>query len=441
MFISFGHITKKHILFLILPTVMVIRRYVSKKIELDEANNMFYIGFIQLFGRSLNGILWIVLERRTMSIQKEVPNNEEKETSTPNQNLLPQNNSDTPNKDEAKCKTNIQRESNYPNKTKKKISQKIFLLLLVCFLDFFSVICNTILRQIELLQQQSVRLVSLTIVLRTFAIAFFSHFIIKNIKMYIHHYLSIVIILIVVVVIHFISYFTDKDEEYVIKILLNIFPELLFSIMYVCAAKYLSKTTGNIYKLLFIDGIIGIVLSILLQIIAFFTIPCDFIQKSGVLIKNAPYCDGKNIKTLIENFKFGKFDFGHSVLLIIVSFIETWLIWLLVISFSVNHFAAIHPIPLFIDFIISQKDNDDFNTVDYIMFILGSVIIIFMIFVYNEMIILKFCGLDTNVEIDKRGILDAKCDFQEDIEEIHIKADENYLIDEEDIGRISTLNE
>ena len=40
-----------------------------------------------------------------------------------------------------------------------------------------------------------------------------------------------------------------------------------------------------------------------------------------------------------------------SILLIIVHFCETWSIWLLIVNFSVNHYAAFNSISLFFNFI------------------------------------------------------------------------------------------
>ena len=89
-----------------------------------------------------------------------------------------------------------------------------------------------------------------------------------------------------------------------------ILPELLFSVMYVFGAKYLSISKGNIFKLLLIEGIMGMILSILLQIIAYFFIPCKSIQESRFFIGKVPFCDNDpehRIKTMIKIFDFEEF--------------------------------------------------------------------------------------------------------------------------------------
>ena len=229
--------------------------------------------------------------------------------------------------------------------------------------------------------------------------------------MYSHHYLSIIIILITVIPIHIISIFTENYEDYFSIVGLMFLPELLFSFMYVSGAKYLLLTKGNIYKLLFFDGIIGIILSILLQIIIHYFIKCDLIE--GEFKEN--YCDENGFKTIIKNIKSIKFFYGIlSILLVLASFLEKCFTWLLIYNFSANHFAAIYPIPLFFYQIIIN--NEAFKLENYIMLILESVIIIFTSFVYNEIIILRFCGFEKNtvIEISKRSVREFSCDFGDD---------------------------
>ena len=450
MFISFGHITKKHLLFLAVPIAIYMRRFFKHEIKLKEANNMFYIVFIQFLGRIINGILWIIVKKLSVSNEKEKQDNKDAKPVIFDQNDLPQNNHNILNEIESKKPSAYsQCKKDYNKKLKKNYYLVVFFLILVCFLDFYAVTCNTIIKQLNLIKEQSTCIISLTIVIRIFAIGLLSYFIIKNIKMYSHHILSGVIILLVVIITHIISIFTEGYENYWSKLGLSILPELSFSIMYVCGAKYLSITQGNIYKFLFIDGIIGIFLSILIQIISYYSIKCDDSQNVLFSDNYGPYCYKNNLKTMMENFKFRKFDVPFSIAVILSTFIETWLIWFLIFNFSVNHFSAIHPIPLLFYFIISKiydnnnKNNNntniDFKKIDNIMFIFGGVIIILMTFIFNEIIILKFCNFDknTNVEINKRAVKEFICDFGDDKSEIYATSSENYLIYKEDIEDIS----
>ena len=437
MFISFGHLTTKSLLILAVPILIFFRRFLSDSIKLEKANNMFYTGFIRFLGRSLNGILWIILKKTTASDKKE--NQDNKVTIDQN---IPTHIDILDNNESKKYSVYLQYELNYNIKMKKNNFKEIFLLMLVCFLDFFTITYKTIIKKISFNKKHPVSLLTLTVVIRLFSIAFLSHLMIKNLKMYSHHYLSVIIILIVVIAIHIISIFTKDYVYYLKKLGIMIIPELLYSVIYVCGAKYLSITKENIYKLLFIDGINGMILSILLQIISYFFIPCIKIQDNDFFADDTFSCDeNAKFKTMMKIFPFENFGYLnliYSVLLILVTFCEMWLLWLLIISFSVNHYAAVHPIPLFFYFIIKHNKNKDFQIINYTMFILAGIVIIFMSFVFNEIIVLKFCGFNKNTatEITRRSLRESNCDFEEDEDEIFTKSNENYLIMKEDIEGI-----
>ena len=126
--------------------------------------------------------------------------------------------------------------------------------------------------------------------------------------MYSHHYLSALIILIILIGFIIFSLFTEtENEDYFLKLGLMILQEIFFSIMYVLGEVYLSISDGNIYKFLFIDGIIGMILSLLLQVVSYFFITCDSLE---FLVKNINiYCDNDNrLNTMIKNLGFEEFE-------------------------------------------------------------------------------------------------------------------------------------
>ena len=204
--------------------------------------------------------------------------------------------------------------------------------------------------------------------------------------------------------------------------------------MYVVGEKYLSLTNGNIYEFLFFDGIIGMILSILLQVITYFFIKDRSIVGyfSEIVLSNN---DGEtNLKTMICNFvNIKKEGILASIPLILANFFETWAIWLLIFNISVDHFASFYSILLFVNFIYKEHIGI------IIVRILGFAVIIFSLLIYNEIIILRFFDLDKNttIEINRRSIIDSVCDFGEDDDEICTKYDDNYLIMKEDIEGIN----
>ena len=418
MLISFGHLTKKCLLFLGVPIAMLIRILLSSK---TEETKLFYQSFLKCLGRAINGILWFVVERTIVSNKKEKQcdkNTKDTKLLASEQNI-PQENSDIFNKNELNRRSSIyiQYKSDYSKK--KKIERKnncliLSLLIFVCILDFISMTCQITILKLNYYKDRSGGLVSLTLATRLFAMAILSHFIIKNTKMYSHHYLSIMILIIVVIIINIFSKFTEPEsnnQNYFFKLLMMVLPELLFSIMYVFGAKYLYISRGNIYKLLCFEGIIGIILSILLQIV----IPFIFSKKYDEILK-----------ILKENFDFGSFLNVYTIPTILINICEPCLIWLLIYNFSVNHFGAIYSIQLF-SFCLTING---IITMHYIVYVLGSIIVIFMTFVYNEIIILRFYGFDknTSIEINKRAVLDSNCDFGNEEDEIYAESDDNYII-------------
>ena len=429
MFISCGHFTKKCLLFFLLPIAMFLDNVL---ISLTEDKNLFFHWFLKYVGRSITGILWFVFEREIVSSDKDKQYNEDTKLVKNDQNNTPQDNSEILNEDEFSQKNNasIQYELDLNKKMemkKKKERKLLCFLIIICVLDFISQVCQITVFKSIYHRGRSGGLVSLTVVARLFAIAILSYFIIKNTKMNRHHYLSIIILIIVVIIINIFSCSTETDhnKDYFSKFLIMILPELLFSIMYVYGEKYLRKSKGNVYKLLFFDGIIGIILSILSQIIIYCSHNCD--SNHGFFYED--FCTN-NQKTFIGSFGFDKLGL-ISIPVILVNFCEGCLIWLLIYNFSANHFGAIYSIQIFSYCLTINK----IGPMQYIVYSLGGIIIVFATFVYNEIIILRFCNLDKNtaVEINKRALEDFGCDFGVDEEDIHDKSNDNYLIMKEDL--------
>ena len=162
--------------------------------------------------------------------------------------------------------------------------------------------------------------------------------------------------------------------------------------------------------MVFFNGITGLFLSVILQIIlSFFN--CDHYE---IYFNNNKYdfCNNGKIKTILENFKsFQKFGEFYTFFSIIFNFVEIVCIWLLIYDYSINHFAAVYIIPSFLEFIF-KKNNLGYE----LMYIIGCIVIILMALVYNEIIILKFCGFEKNtkIEITQRALSESKIEVAED---------------------------
>ena len=259
---------------------------------------------------------------------------------------------------------------------------------------------------IKIRKDLSLGLLTIFSCIRIYALAILSLLLIKYTKSYSHHYFSSIIIGIVGLIMLILSFFFEKEKnkDFFIKLLLMIIPEILFSIMFTLGYIYLVNTDGNLYKILFINGITGITLSIFLQIIFYF-FKCNNIE---LFNQDFNFCDKEKNKfiTVLYNFKsFNNFNGIISISVIITNFFENIFIFLLIYSFSINHFGASFPMSsILLQFIQKTYSGDDLKY----PYIVGCLIIIFMSLVYNEFIILKFCGFDKNtkIEIRRRAILE-----------------------------------
>ena len=143
--------------------------------------------------------------------------------------------------------------------------------------------------------------------------------------------------------------------------------------------KYLNTFPDNIYAFLFKLGIFGLIpLSIYGLIVSFLDI-----NPSMKIFQNL-----KNISIPIYLF-----DIFFSVLF------EVGL-WLTIYYFTPCHYIIFECIADFLEIILSEFDQKaDFTKGQKISFFIIYPIIIFIVFVFNEIIILNFCGLSHNTKI------------------------------------------
>ena len=383
------------------------------------------MSFIKFFSRCLTFILWIILYKS----QKNESENKNKKNENENkekiielyiaQNKSEENNRDTNNEKNIESKNDITLiktkkiflpeyilyEEKLKEKNeiiKKKFKANNFILLYTLILGFIGTTLKYIFSKIKYRENISGGLTVLASCIRLFICAICSYCFL-GVKIFERHqYFSSSIILIIAADISILSYFIEdkkNNEDFLLKLALLAIPEIIYCFMYIFGYIYLIKTQGNVYRLIFFNGIFALIFSVLLQyIITFFN--CNDSMKN-LFVENFEFCNGKKYKTIIENLKSFK-DFGGylTFILTIINFFEIICIWLLIYNFSVNHFAAIYTIPSFFVFIFQEND---FNYRIY--YIIGCLIIILMALIYNEIIILNFCGLNRNTknEITKRA--------------------------------------
>ena len=444
MLAYFGQINIKWLFFLLVP-IFICLCYVNEK-YLDYAKNLFYLSFIKFFSRSLTFILWIILYKSLKNESKKENNKNENENKEKNIDyfIVKEENKkeNTINSDNEKgiddsCdiylikskKSNLPEYILYEMKLKKekeikkkKFKANNFILLLTIILGFIGTTLKYIFSNVKYRKNISGGLTVLSSCIRLFICAIFSYFFL-GVKIFERHqYFSSSIILIVAIGISLLSYFIEdkeNNENFLVKLALLAVPEIIYCFMYICGYIYLIKTQGNVYKLIFFNGIFALILSIILQyIITFFN--CTDGMKD-LFVENFDICNGNKYKTIIENFKsFKAFGGVLTFFLIISNFCEIICIWLLIYNFSVNHFAAIFTIPSILLFIF-QKNDFSYR----IYYIIGCLIIILMTLIYNEIIILNFCDFNKNTrfEITKRAKRETIGPFSDEIEDLDESVD------------------
>ncbi len=416
MFISLGELNKKCLLFILVPILVTLRWFLESQYN-KENKNLFFNSFLRFFSCSINLIPWIfllktmdiALERRSSrkSIEKEMSKDKNDKNDNIDDAYYNVNRRDSTlssHSSDSLFSIEMQKQIDKKLEKKKKSKNRTMVLLSITGILFFvSVSLHFILSELNFRKSVSGGLIVFSTFIRTIILVLLSNIFIKSEKMYRHHRFSGLIICLITILFLVFSqlYEKEKSEYFFNKLVVMVIPDIGFAFMYIIGLRYLIGSSGNVYKLLFYNGFIGMILSIFVQIIiSFFNCPKDFDYI------NYQICDENgNFRTILFNLKSFQ-NFGLiSIFIIIVYFFENICIFLLIYNFSINHFAAIFSIPTYFQFIIEG------NALGLkLIYIIGSIIIIFMTLVYNEIIILKFLGFETNtkIEIVKRAKSDTE---------------------------------
>lgn len=410
--ISLGKLSIRNLLFLILPLLTIIRNILWPLLP----SNIFINSLILFISRILNGTFWIALEKRIgtpSSLQSPTPPlsdplNLVYNSITPEQETMPQKESKDENKSSKKGLS--QRELDIIKSRRKKIEKTIkhwLFLLLINLINFFASLSFSIMTRISVFNLNNQGLVTVPVVARVIFTALLSILFLNEGKPHRHQILSFIVITIVVVFSNI--YFYDADEYFFLQILSMLFPNFLFSLSYVLGNKYLLMTSGNVYKLLFFNGLIGLILLFIFEYFLYniSNNNCKVNIEERFFLKQI--CSPENIneiKTIINDFKNCKsfLQIFYIISYLIISTLEVTFVWLIIFFFSANHFAAVNSVALF--YRCLEGFSKGGKIVGKIINVIGSILVSFMSLVYNEIVILRFCKLDINTkeEITLRAI-------------------------------------
>ena len=218
----------------------------------------------------------------------------------------------------------------------------------------------------------------------------FSYWLLK-IKLYRHHYLSIIFITIIGLTYKFCSGFFTLDKiKKNYKGYINYFvAESIYNILYVLYKFFMIKKFIKSYEILFYQGVYELVFGI---------ITLEITTKYFKQFDNFySYIDG------LEGKEIGRF-----ISLVFINFIKFFTIFINIEIFRPFH---IFLLDILAGIIISFFDNDlsKFDVSLSIAYFVLLIICIFMILVFIEIIQLNFCGLSTMTKksIEERARLDS----------------------------------
>ena len=233
---------------------------------------------------------------------------------------------------------------------------------------------------------------------------------------YRHHYFSLFInfiFLVVLIIIDQINIFKEEDWSTNILYIINILTGIFFSFENIYGKVILSSESISPYILIFYRGIIVSVITVLLSIILIFV---DIPDENG---ENS--CIFTRYWKIYEN----KINILYTIGIALVNFFFNINIYFIIDKFSPAHYAIATILDMLISLLIEIFFGDT-EISDFFIKLIIYIILIFASLIYNEIIILNFCGL----QIFTKSFLEIEANM--DISQIKIN---NNTFDEDDFEK------
>jgi hypothetical protein len=387
----FGAISKKMLIPLLIPILYSIRHYTldTFDLRLRDANNdikqqsIFINTFILSITYSLNFILYIVETRNS-----KVKNLNVQEKKFDNQLLIEK----------------MKREK------RKKSTTRIYLILLA-FFNFFNYLFYDIIGMFKPSNYNKLYFYTLSIPF-FFIITALMSFLFLNKNIYKHQYITMIISPILsislLLIIKFLNLGKRNNTAYAVLYLMECLGlRGLRFILDVLGKLIMEKRFVTYFRLMTFLGIFGLLFSIIFSFASYFI---DFSFIKDPALNNYFIIQDGSIKRLKNIFdSWGSFDSMNIILfitIILIWFIENFLIWFSIYAFSPNHYtvyASLNTIVvLFIDVVI-----DEFKTKNIIIKIVFSIALFGMLIcglIFNEILIIGLWSMNkyTAKEIMRR---------------------------------------
>ena len=391
MFISFGHLSTKMIIPLLIPVIYSIRHYLLEEFDknLKGQNNqekqqsVFINTLIHSISYCINCFLFLIEYKKIQSTRKEIT---EKEFD--NQLLIE--------------KIKIE---------KKQKKYEVLFLILLSFFNFTNLLSYDIMSIFKPSDFNKNYFYTLSIPL-FFVITAFMSFLFLNYHIYKHQMISMIIspILSLTLLIILALFNPEKKNASLYSILFLIECLGLRSLRYILdvfGKMLMDKMFVTHIKLMAYFGFFGVVFSLIVNAFSYF-INLKFIENPD--FNDYFVIKGTNFKRLKNIFdKWGHFDNLNWLLLIgniILWFGENYIKWFCIYTFSPNHYtvyASINSIIIiFVELVVKNFQIKRFIIIIFSFVSLCGILLCGLIF--NEIIIIRLFHLDefTNVEINKR---------------------------------------
>ena len=439
--LSLININIKKFLFIVVPVIKIIKEFTNLNNAFYNVPNILLQFFFLCVAKFANVIFWFILLKKMRLKSKQDKSSEEISKEIGNIGILPSPDDKRYSIEKKEIKGLSQKEiilNEIERKKKNKLRLEIFYLIISSIIDSISIFTylisyanltnnnpkgyqkeenteiddqnfnNTtrndtnINSDNNLIKDRAVNLVPFRICLRIILIFTFSWMMLKTERPHRHQVVSLLLIIFICICAYFIEYSMDiiiTEENLLNNLLLILFQEFFFSLDNVIGAKYLLISKGNIYKLLFFNGTFGIIMIIILSL-------STSLFRCSKLAIDDKFCKDSNDKLrfiFYINSDLGKMlRFGGSLILTIVEMACTWS---LIFYQSINHLSVACSLHLIFRFLIGRIEV---NTDHIIIGIISFILICLMTLLFNEVIIIRFFGLEKNTtkEIELRAIED-----------------------------------
>jgi len=394
MLVYFGTLQLKLIFPLLFPFFLKLRRFYRKK---NQINSNAFKGFNDFLSLTVCGVLYLIYKCRTRSLYKNLKKRKQLTTNIINDNLMDvddQNNdtsSDFIRKIFKKEKKEIQ---------KKKRTKFYYIILISGFQILAVVIKNIWQKPINKILKLNMVILFQIIFIVIFSVIFL------NFIIYFHQKLCLIIIFtcLFIFILESIIYNEMTILEIFYHTIYFTFLELSYCLSDVLGKKYLDLYEDKIYLFLFKIGITGLIPILLISTIIF------FINKD------------------LQGFQLFQVFSQISIPLFLLDLFFCCLyeigLWLTLYFYSPCHYIIYETLGnlLEIFFIKIEGDEDFYFKGELITFYILYPILLIIVLVFNEVIILNFCGLSYNTRksIMERELLENlynDISYQESIED------------------------